>query len=340
MVQVLPVSGDDEQRIVDAHTQADHQAEERSELGHLDEVGEDRDGHRAGHDAGDGHADGQTHGQHGPEGHHEDHDGERDAEGFRGGLLELAEALATDRHLEAGLLRDDVLEDVADLAGLIPVLPRHLDGREGDGAVLVDLLPASRRVGADDRQAVEQVEVRVGQVGPLGLREPREPRIGGDVDRAWFRQRLDAGEHGLEGGPHRGVVHALVGLHHDRALHAATDAAEVLVEGVEAVGALEAGQGEVLAEVAPGGAADAADDEHGAHPEEDNGLAALEAPGTKTSKHELPPRGRGFRGEGRPPTASRTLYVLVAAPPSTTVPICPVRRRPGPGIIGRAMLPA
>ena len=43
LVQVLAVPGDDEQGVVDADAEADHHAERRRRLGHVDEAGDDAD---------------------------------------------------------------------------------------------------------------------------------------------------------------------------------------------------------------------------------------------------------------------------------------------------------
>ena len=79
-VELLAVAGDDEQRVVDADAEADHQADERREVGDLHEVaGQDHE--RATEaDAEQRDADRQAHGQHRAERDDQDDDGERQTE--------------------------------------------------------------------------------------------------------------------------------------------------------------------------------------------------------------------------------------------------------------------
>ena len=96
VVQVLPVPGDDEQRVVDADAEADHHAEDVGEVGRAEEVAEEPGDDRADADAGEGDADGQAHREHRAEGEQEDHDREAEAERLGRRRLELGEDLTAE----------------------------------------------------------------------------------------------------------------------------------------------------------------------------------------------------------------------------------------------------
>ena len=85
---------------------------------------------------------------------------------------------------------------------------------------------------------------------------------------------------------HLGIVDALVGAEHDRAGLAASGATEVLVDDVEAARALDVGQGELGPVVGPGGAHDAAEDEEGRDPGDQDADRMGMAPTAKAGKHE------------------------------------------------------
>ena len=77
-VEVLAVAGDDEQRVVDADTDADHRHRGGGEVGHVDEVADDEDQRDAGADAEQRGADRQPHREHRPErDQQDDHGGEQ-----------------------------------------------------------------------------------------------------------------------------------------------------------------------------------------------------------------------------------------------------------------------
>ena len=209
-------------------------------------------------DAGERDGHGQAHGQHGAERDDQDDDREAEAEQLGGRLLELGEDEAAELHVEAVDVRQLVEDLVPQVGDLVEVdVLRHLD------------------VGVGDR------------AGLVALRD--EPATGGGVVGA-----LDAGDevalgHRVEQRGHRRlhgrVVHALLGVEHDRAQLARALAAEALVEDVEAVGGLGAGEAEVLLVVLSQAARDAVDDDQGADPEGEYEAAPIVAPGTQAGEH-------------------------------------------------------
>ena len=93
LVEVLAVSGDDEQRVVDADAEADHGAQDQRELGDVQECGQDADGGGTDEDAHQRGDDRQAHGHHGAEGdeQHDDGDADTDQLAARGVLCQLGE---------------------------------------------------------------------------------------------------------------------------------------------------------------------------------------------------------------------------------------------------------
>ena len=97
------MTGDQEQRVVDAHAQPDHGGERRPDRGDLDGVAEQADDRQ-----GDGQAehrgrDRQRHRGGGPEGEQQDHHGRGEADRFaapRGRFGQLLADVAADRHLQ------------------------------------------------------------------------------------------------------------------------------------------------------------------------------------------------------------------------------------------------
>ena len=79
----FPVAGDDEQGVVDADTEADHDPHERRRLGDGRDVAQEGHGtDPTGSHAGKGDPDGQSHGEDRAEPHDEDHDGEGESDEF------------------------------------------------------------------------------------------------------------------------------------------------------------------------------------------------------------------------------------------------------------------
>ena len=100
-MESLPVAGDDEQRVVDADAEPDHDPEERREVGDVEDVAEDDDEAHPGPDAAEGDGDREAHGEDGAEGEdqYDDGEGEPDELGLR--RLENGEGSAARKHGEA-----------------------------------------------------------------------------------------------------------------------------------------------------------------------------------------------------------------------------------------------
>ena len=217
-MHVLPIASDDEQGVVDPDTETEHDRNRGGEVGDGEDVAEEPGQGRAEPDAGECDPDGQAHGEHRPEGQDEDDDGEGDTEELRTGHLEFGEDLATELDLEPFDLGHQLLELVADLPGL---LQRGVTGDPDLGVCDQARFRALRRdplrpfggVGAD-------------QGDPLDLARLIE-EIG--------HRRLDFG-----------VGHPLLGAEDDGSPFATRRRpGEVLLEDVEALSALDVGQGEL-----------------------------------------------------------------------------------------------
>ena len=94
-MELLPVAGDDEQRVVDADAEPDHDADERGEVGHLEQVAEENDQRAADADAEQRDPDGQAHCEDRPERDDEDDDREGESEDLRVPVVEIGEDEAT-----------------------------------------------------------------------------------------------------------------------------------------------------------------------------------------------------------------------------------------------------
>ena len=100
-LQPFAVAGDDEQRVVDADTEADHGDHRRREVRHRDHVADQRHEGEGDADAEQGDADRQPHRQDRSEGDDEDDDGGDDAVDLALRQLELAEQVAAVLDLDA-----------------------------------------------------------------------------------------------------------------------------------------------------------------------------------------------------------------------------------------------
>jgi hypothetical protein len=269
---MLAVAGDDQQRVVDADAQTDHDAQEGGEVGDGQHVAEDGDDGGPQPDAEQRHAHRQAHGQHRAERHDQDDDGEGQADLLGRGLLELGEhepAQLDAQAVDVGHVRVDL---VADLAGLGHVdVVGELDVGVGDAVRAVapgrDLALVALVVGALHADHV------------------------GDV--------RDLGEQVLHARPDLGVVDALVGDEHDRADRAGALAAEVFVEDVEALAGLDVGEVELVAEGAArhAGHGEAEDDDGDPEPEYEP--AVIVAPGAQSGEHGESAPGCGGRDRRR-----------------------------------------
>ncbi len=101
-VDVLAISADDEQRVVDADTESDHRGDLRGELGHPEGVGDDSEDAGAHAEPEQSGADRQSHRQHRSEGQHQDDHGGEDAEHLALGQFEWLEELAAVLDLQTG----------------------------------------------------------------------------------------------------------------------------------------------------------------------------------------------------------------------------------------------
>ena len=177
LVQVLAVSRHDEQGVVDADTQAEHERDRGGEVGDRQEVGEQPGEDRSDADAGEGDADGQAHREHGPERQDQHDDGEGQAEQLRARNLELGE----DARRRARSARPWISGISSRISSLIAVASSKRDvARQPDlgvrdeprlGALGGDLLGALRRVRARQRDAFDLADLdRRTQPWPAGRR--------------------------------------------------------------------------------------------------------------------------------------------------------------------------
>ncbi len=114
-VEVFTEASDDEQGVVDTHSEADHRRHLGAHFGNVDPARSE--GHRGHRDpeADQGCADGQTHCHHRTEGDQEDEDGRQNAEHLTGRELQVFEDLAAVFDGETG--HDDALAEVSNLVG-------------------------------------------------------------------------------------------------------------------------------------------------------------------------------------------------------------------------------
>ncbi len=143
MAEVLAVPGYDEQRVVDAHGEADHDRQGWRGLREVDHGREDADAADADAKTQQGREDGDAHRQHGSERHQQDHHRHQQAQQFRGRrLLRLPwDDLAAELHGHAGAsgrlgrFEDPVEGLFVDVEGAVGVAQLA----QGDGPVLGDL---------------------------------------------------------------------------------------------------------------------------------------------------------------------------------------------------------
>jgi len=87
--ELFPESAHDQQRVVDARTEAEHHRDRRRELGQAEGLGEDREDHLADQDAGQGSEERHRHGGSGTEQQQQEQEGDEDSDQLadRGFLL-------------------------------------------------------------------------------------------------------------------------------------------------------------------------------------------------------------------------------------------------------------
>ena len=219
-VELLAIAGDDEERVVDADAEADHDPEERREVGDREDVGQQGDDRHADADAEQRVADGQPHREHRPEREDQDDDREREAEHLGRRRLERGEDLTAELDLHAVDVGRESLDLLADLVGAGERdLVGQLDVRERD-------LPGLRALQRDLRPGALHV----------GALDPHDVRDRGDLGEERLHLLLDLR-----------VVDPLVGPEHDRADLPGALAAELVIEDVEAVPRLDVRKAELIA---------------------------------------------------------------------------------------------
>ena len=153
VVEILPVAGDHEQRVVDADADADHRDRSGREARHVDRAADDEHESDAGPDAEQRGADRQPHREHRPERDQQDDHRREDPDAFahtaRRGLLEqvTAERDVQTRYPDAVGHRLDLVAGVEERVG---VAVGEVDLGVRDVAALGDLARARLRIGADD----------------------------------------------------------------------------------------------------------------------------------------------------------------------------------------------
>jgi hypothetical protein len=273
-VEAFPVAGDDEEGVVDADAEPDHDPEDGGVVGDGEDVGEQQGHPHTGGDPAEGDGDREAHGEHRPECQDQDDHGEGETEelGLRG--LDHRQVLAAGEDLEAVDRRGVLADRLAELAGLGVVdVGRQVHLRvghsPGQGAVEAIWL-SPRRVGRDHGRARMLRHTAV--VGESG------------VDRC---------EQVLHGGPDLGIVDALGCSEHDRArLPAGAELGEVLSEHGEPGSAAGAGHRRSTTERWADGPGGREDDEEDRSPEPDGRSSVVEAPAAESSEHGVV-AGRG-----------------------------------------------
>ena len=220
-MQTLAVTHDDEQRVVDADAEPDHDRDGRRVVGHGEHAADECGQSDAGADAGDGDGERQTHRQHRSERQDQDHDREGEPDELGLGGLELTErgtagqdaqtvdgrSVIGDRSTDLGCL------GVVDVFGQEDLRERELSG---EWAFAGDL-PAA--VGYVWRQ-----DGRPGMLGHTGV-----------VREAGVDEREELGHRSHDAG----IVDALLGGEDDAArLSAGAERREMLLQDGETVGAV------------------------------------------------------------------------------------------------------
>jgi hypothetical protein len=134
-----PVAGDDEQRVVDAHADADHRGQHRAPVGDVEEPGHQHGQAGADPQAAEGEHDGDAGGQRGAEGGEQDEQGQAEADALAAGLAALGHldgpAAGLDRHAVTGGGGCDVDDGLAGAQRERLGGPVQLDREDRGGAV-------------------------------------------------------------------------------------------------------------------------------------------------------------------------------------------------------------
>ena len=179
------ITSNDEQRIVDSDSEADHHPEGGGEVRHGQEVRHQRDHENSGSDAAERRADGQPHGQHGTKSKNQDHDCEGQAEHLGGWSFELREHLTAVLDLRArnvGLDRLHLHEYLGELLGRIQVRGKRHRGK-GDVATRRHLTSTVRRERAHHTHVVTGIKLGKECVQRIAL-GCGEPSLGAHHDGA------------------------------------------------------------------------------------------------------------------------------------------------------------
>jgi hypothetical protein len=128
------VAGDDEQRVVDAHADADHCRDLTGEVRCVDERGPEGDGGERDEDARDRGDDRESHRDDRAEGEQQDHDRSEETDELGGRQLAVGEHVAAESHLDWGSVGDLLHRQrgVSQTLGCVVVIRREVDRRERD----------------------------------------------------------------------------------------------------------------------------------------------------------------------------------------------------------------
>ena len=247
--QRRPVAGHDEQGVVDADADADHRGELHPEVGHVDDVGHQRDAAERHAQAEPGDDEGQSGGQRGAERDHQDQERRNQPDRLGAGLALL------DR-LDRVSAELDPQPVALGLAGEVHHPLDRLGGQLLRGQVEPHLHHPGRAVGGD------------------------RPGLGGDdvVDLGDFAgERVDAGRGGRAGDPVRSGVHDVDG--------AAGEAGEALLQQLHGLGRVAARHREVDLVVAAGDAGEHRRGHERGDPQDHDASPTVVAPGHEPAEH-------------------------------------------------------
>ena len=142
-METRPIAHDDEQGVVDANAEPDHDGHVRRKRRNCDDVTEQGHEHQADADAEDGGHHWKAHGQQRAEGHEQDHDGGQQTDPLGGTHRRLKRpghdrTAQLDREPRDLHLLDRIDQGLGRLGRQVARLLVEGDGRVGDGAVCAD----------------------------------------------------------------------------------------------------------------------------------------------------------------------------------------------------------